>query len=228
MRFRSRRAQRRPPAMTHLEEDCQHVTLPQRLDFAAVSESSLANDVLVGDKNCLVELGNVKFMDSTGVGFLIRLQKRVRAAGRQLILIAPSVEVDRVFGLMHLREYFACAANTAAAKKLINTRAAEQDFIVAPMANPGMLSWRGEITAANSEQVWEETRAYLSALQEEQPQLMIDLREVRFLDSTGVGMMVRAKKLAQRQAVRLQFINPSAAALNVLKVSQLEEFLTGN
>ena len=228
LRSRSRRDKRQPPAMTHLEADWQHVTLPERLDYTAVNNTSLVNDVLIGERNCLVELGNVKFIDSTGIGLLIRMQKRVRAMGRQLVLVAPSPEAQRAFELMHLRDFFNWAASAKEARKVIELRAVERDFIVAPQISGDALAWRGEVTAANGEQVWEETRAYLTALRDERLQLEIDLREVRFIDSTGVGVMIRAKKLALRQGVRMRFTNPSPAARNVLRLAHLEEFLIGS
>jgi len=224
---RTRRAKGQLPAMTHLEADWQHVTLPERLDYTAVNNTSLVNDVLIGERNCLVELGNVKFIDSTGIGLLIRMQKRVRAMGRQLVLVAPSPEARRAFELMHLRDFFNWAASAKEARKVIELRAVERDFIVAPQISGDALAWRGEVTAANGEQVWEETRAYLTAFRDERLQLEIDLGEVRFIDSTGVGVMIRAKKLALRQGVRMKFTNPSPATRNVLRLSQLEEFLIG-
>ena len=48
---------------------------------------------------------------------------------------------------------------------------------------------------------------------------------VRFMDSTGLGLMVRAKKLAQREQVKLEFIHLQPAVENVIQLARLEEFL---
>ena len=56
---------------------------------------------------------------------------------------------------------------------------------------------------------------------------MIDLSAVRFIDSTGLGLMIRAKKLAQREGKRVVFTGLQPAVRNVLHLARLEEFLLG-
>lgn len=156
---------------------------------------------------------------------LIRLQKKVRATNRQLVLLAPSPAVRRALSLMRLQNFFAAAPDFAAAQQLIEARAREQSSAVAlpgaPASNP--LLWQGEITAANAKEVWRTTEAHLSSRQRKE--LVIDLSNVRFMDSTGVGVMVRAKKLAQREGVKLIFIHLQPAVENVIQLAQLQEFL---
>src|SRR5204863_2054590 len=83
------------------------ITMPERLDFETVHRDREALEQAVApDKACLVELGKVEFIDSTGVGLLIRLQKRARSLGQQLILVNPSENVQRALDLMRLKEFF--------------------------------------------------------------------------------------------------------------------------
>jgi anti-anti-sigma factor len=55
--------------------------------------------------------------------------------------------------------------------------------------------------------------------------LVIDLSGVRFMDSTGLGLMVRARKLARLEQVKLEFTHPQPAVQNVVHLARLEEFL---
>jgi len=56
----------------------------------------------------------------------------------------------------------------------------------------------------------------------------VDLSRVTFVDSTGIGLMLRFKKNLKRRGVELQFVNPTAAVRNVLRHTRLEEyFLSG-
>ena len=107
----------------------------------------------------------VEFIDSTGVGLLIRLQKKIHAAGRQLVLVAPSPVVQRALTLMHLEDFFASAPDLAAAQQLIQARAREQSTAVTSgtgtAGNP--VVWQGEITAANAEEVWSLTHSCLNS-----------------------------------------------------------------
>ena len=85
----------------------------------------------------------------------------------------------------------------------------------------------GEITAANAESVWDLTCRYLSAEVQDRVKT-IDLSQVRFIDSTGLGLMIRAKKqsLAREEVLRFTGLRPPVR--NVVRLSKLEEFLLGS
>ncbi|HWD91230.1 MAG TPA: WecB/TagA/CpsF family glycosyltransferase [Verrucomicrobiae bacterium] len=207
-------------------ENWQWLKVPERLDLAAVREEVLPLDEILADhRHCLLEMDNVKFIDSTGIGLLIRLQKKIRENGRQLILLAPSPMVRRALALMQLQNFFATAPDFASAQQLIVTRTREQNGAVrlrSPAAiNPVL--WQGEITAANAAEVWATTETHLASKQRRE--LIIDMSGVRFMDSTGLGVMVRAKKRAQLEGVKLEFTYPQPAVQNVIHLARLEEFL---
>ncbi len=210
------------------EQNWQWIKLPERLDLAAVRDDALLVDQILADgRHCLLEMDKVKFIDSTGVGLLIRLQKKVRATHRQLILLAPSAAVTRALGLMKLENFFATAPDIAAAQQIINARLREQSNAAVPASPPALnpLLWQGEVTAANAKEVWKTTEIQIAAKQ--RSELVIDLSGVRFMDSSGLGLMVRAKKLALNESVKLTFTNPQPAVENVVRLARLEEFLLG-
>ena len=67
------------------------VKLPARFDMEAVRDDALLVDQVLADgRHCLLDLSAVEFIDSTGIGLLIRLQKKIRSADRQLVLLAPA------------------------------------------------------------------------------------------------------------------------------------------
>jgi anti-anti-sigma factor len=55
----------------------------------------------------------------------------------------------------------------------------------------------------------------------------VDLAAVRFIDSTGLGLLVRLRKLCQKNKQTVHFTNLQPAIRNVLRIAQLEEFLLG-
>src|SRR5205823_6564263 len=70
-------------------------TLPERMDLSATREGVLPiQEILHDGRDCLLQMANVQFIDSTGVGQLIQLQKKLRAIDRQLVLVAvcPAVQ----------------------------------------------------------------------------------------------------------------------------------------
>ncbi len=240
---------RNDPPLAQIESlSWQLLRVPKRLDLAAVNSDSIFTAQLATEpRHCLLEMAGVKFIDSTGVGALIHLQKRLHADGRQLVLVAPSPFVQRALILMRLQDFFASAPDLGAAQRLIQARASEQlvaaTSATGTAANP--LLWHGEITAANAEKVWQRIRAHLlstpspleeragerrqnpSSLNAPCQELIIDLSAVRFIDSTGLALMIRTKKMAQRNGANVLFTHPQPAVRNVLHLARLEQFLLG-
>lgn len=202
---------------------------PARLDHAAICQDSQFVDAIVADgRDCLLQTDRVDFVDSTGVGMLIRLQKKLRASGRYLVLLAPSKAVKRALRLMQLQDFFDSADDLSSAEVLLETRRLE--ISITPSSASivaGPFLWQGEITAANADQVWTRTVDHLSALSDSTV-WTIDLSRVRFIDSSGLGLMVRARKLAHQRQRSLAFTGLQPPVRNVLRIAQLEEYLLRN
>ncbi len=211
-------------------ETWQWVRVPERLDLAAIrNDVLLVDQVLADGRHCLLQLDKVEFVDSTGVGLLIRLHKKIRSTGRQLILLDPSPAVKRALSLMHLQDFFAAATDFDAARELIATRDQEEAEAVRSVTDSaGPLVWQGEITAINANDVWNLTEKRIAATSPPAGIVAIDLSNVRFIDSTGLGVMIRARKLAQLRGVKLQFIGAQSTVRNVLRLAQVEAFLLGD
>jgi N-acetylglucosaminyldiphosphoundecaprenol N-acetyl-beta-D-mannosaminyltransferase len=227
------RLRRRPPPITDRVRAVRHsaeIQCPEWLDAEAVRQDAKRWDELLSqDGHCLLDLSNVRFIDSTGVGLLIRFRKRAGRDNRQVILIAPSWTVTRVLNAMRLWPFFLTAPDASAARAML-----ERFSIAEPAAlRPGdsglgeVLAWNGEVTAGNANAVWRLTEAYIRSRGLEHLDLTIELSGVRFIDSTGLGLMVRSKKEAASQGVRLRFAGINGNVRNVMRISRLEEYLLG-
>lgn len=209
------------------QSDYRVIVCPPRLDAIAAEADALGTaDILSGHRHYFVDMSGVTSIDSTGIGYLIRFQKRLRSAERELVLFAPSAPVTRALKLMRIAEFFFCAPDLASAQYLVQVRARERSAAVTlrTPAAVAPLVWHGEITAANAREVWENTRAYLEAPRRD-GELPLDLSGVRFIDSSGLGLMIRAKKLAQQKGAKLVFTGIQPAVKNVIQIAHLQEFL---
>jgi anti-anti-sigma factor len=83
---------------------------------------------------------------------------------------------------------------------------------------------RGEITAANVERVWELAQPGLSSPRQA---IVMNLSGVRYIDSSGLGLLLRAKKLAQSRESTLALVGLQPAVQNVLRLARLEGYLLG-
>jgi N-acetylglucosaminyldiphosphoundecaprenol N-acetyl-beta-D-mannosaminyltransferase len=220
------------------------IVCPERLDAATVrnlptpgcpsanaSESTsggFSGELSALDRHlCLLSLAGTKFIDSTGIGFLIRWRKQVLQAGGQLVLLAPSQAVVRALALLHLQDLFPVAPTREAAREIAETLTRDETSVVDhPPEIDGTVTWRGELTAANAETVWLQTVDYLASLDFTHA-WTIDLRDVRFIDSSGLGIIIRLKKLARQRGVGLNLTGFQEPVLNALRLAKLEKFLLG-
>jgi N-acetylglucosaminyldiphosphoundecaprenol N-acetyl-beta-D-mannosaminyltransferase len=201
------------------------IRAPESLDRQSVeSNTATWQGITDGHRHCLLELAGVKFIDSTGAALLLRLQRQMRASRRHLILLAPSAPVRRAFALMRLEDFFEISPDAIEARGMIEARERELSAQVINGARKP-LAWQGEITAVNAEEVWRQTRAEINAMSSWRKQWTIDLSRVRFIDSSGIGVMVRAKKYAPRRGAKIRFADAAPPVRNVLRLSNLETFL---
>jgi N-acetylglucosaminyldiphosphoundecaprenol N-acetyl-beta-D-mannosaminyltransferase len=203
------------------------IRMPTRLDGEAVQNGSqLWKYALDGCNACIIDLANVEFLDSTGVGLLIRLQKRARVEQKKLVLLNASRSVRRALELMRLFDFFNHAPDLAAAlKKTSENREANPVLVrTGPTETLPVLLWQGEVTASNADQVWERTRHHLSSAHSG-AELTVDLMHVPFIDSTGLAVMIRARKFARQNAFHLNFTGVQPPVQNVLRVARMEDFI---
>ncbi len=207
------------------------IALPQRLDFEAVHETRFHLETsLSADQPTVLDLQHVDFIDSTGIGLLIRLQKRARALGQPLLLAGLSTGIRRSLELMRLEAFFVTIPDLSAAENYLRETGqyAAVQLKSLPTSPLPALVWHGELTAGNAHEFWVSTMDHLAARSLVQKTLNIDLSKLRFIDSTGLSIMIRARKYATRQGIQLYFTGVQPDVLSVIRLSQLEEYLLSN
>src|SRR4030095_9289256 len=141
----------------------------------------------------LLDLRGVQFIDSTGVGLLVRLQAQLRRAGHHLILVAPSVQVLRALRLLRLEEYFETAADAIEARLIISRRDQEQSPLVVVIRATRPLALPCGFIACNAQRSWSVTEKRLNRFCVQRLKISIDLSDARFVASTGPGINFRTK-----------------------------------
>ena len=86
-----------------------------------------------------------------------------------------------------------------------------------------VLTVRGEVDISTTPRVHAQL---ITLLSESQPQLIVDLEGVRFLDSSGLGALVAALKLARSRSGELRLVCEGQRSVRkVLEVTGLERVL---
>jgi N-acetylglucosaminyldiphosphoundecaprenol N-acetyl-beta-D-mannosaminyltransferase len=229
--FRSRKKHSTPvpaPQPPTAQRDWHVISFPERVDFEAVHQHKTSWEQLL-DKHSFVlaDLSSVEFIDSTGVGLLIRLQKRARAAEKHLLLLRPSLSVSRALAMMRLQDFFTIAPSIETAQEWLEQQRANTSVQVRniPSSSFPCIMWKGELTAANAEEVWEATSTHMAARALVQKNLSIDMSELRFIDSTGLSVMIKTKKFAARHGLAVSFTGVQPNVQNVVRLARLQDYL---
>ncbi len=92
----------------HLDNDTVVVDLQGEVDaFTAPKlKQEIINQIERGVKRIAINLADVKYLDSTGLGVLIGGLKRAREKSGQLVLICPNVRIMRIFDITGLAKIF--------------------------------------------------------------------------------------------------------------------------
>ena len=209
----------------------QIVDLP--VDFSASAVRALRSTwdhLLQGRKPAVLNGSAVTHADSTGVAMLLRLETDLRQNGLPLVIAAPSLAMKRALKLMNLDGWLTCVTTIEEALRISAHRREEESTCDVPQITDEScaLRWTGEVTASNVQEVWAATEVALaSAEQHGNAAVDIDLSTLRFVDSSGVGLMVRAKKIGTARGLAVRFTRPTDVARSVIRTLRMENFLFG-
>ena len=88
-----------------LEKEWQSIEMPEVLDSTTVVKNA-AVWARATSRNSVIDLGDVRFIDSTGAGLLLWLRRKFTEAGRRLVLLTPSPAVSRALRHLRVGEFF--------------------------------------------------------------------------------------------------------------------------
>jgi len=219
----NQRSMRTP--VVRADDRWQKVQIGPCLDRGSIERDAAGwQELAVSERHCLLDLEAVEAVDSTGLAALVRLQKQLRRAHRNVVLLSPSASVRRALRTMRLGHFFEIATDAPAARAAVaRWRRERRGFKRGAAA--GALAWLGEVTTENAEQIWQRTWAAINSAHFHGKSWIIDLAAVRFMDTSGLKLLLRAAEAARRCGVRLRFNGPSAAVRHVLRLANLEHLL---
>lgn len=102
------------------------VTLTGELDAhtAGRLRTLMAEQLLAGPGNLVLDLSGLEFVDSAGLAALIAADKGTRRAGMHLVLAAPGPSVRKVLSLTGIDAVLSTAPSVEAALRLVGPDAA--------------------------------------------------------------------------------------------------------
>lgn len=198
------------------------VEVPQRLDGVMAPQFSASWLKILEERPVILDFTRTTFIDSTGIGLLVRLRKRAREVEQVLLLAGLSKPLMSALQLMKLESFFDTEPTVESARSKCGGAPSSPSVLAS--ADSEVIRWRGEVTSATIPQLSELAQNRLDVLNPG-TEVTVDIKDVPFIDSSGVGLMVRLKKRAWQRGVAVIYTNPSPAVSNVLRLTRLEEFL---
>jgi exopolysaccharide biosynthesis WecB/TagA/CpsF family protein/anti-anti-sigma factor len=177
------------------------IRLPEVLDAGAVEcgRESLENDVQAASEPVL-DFKNVKFIDSSGLGFIVGLWRRARADNKKLNLIEIQPSTRRFFDLSRTLDVFKdrIFENLEGAVAHIAKEAKKLPFYYLEFHRRRDVRLRlyGTLDAAQMKNL--DFDAVLTAIGDRD--CLLDLKNLDFVDSSGIVFFLKIQKHVQKAA----------------------------
>ncbi len=199
------------------------VLMPERLDASAVQEDGNRWEGEIRDATVVVDLSATTFLDSTGMGLLMRLQRLAREREVPFALARLTPKVSRNLASMKLTGFFPLG-DTIENAIAVALRSHRRSLGLRETPTGIALQMQGNITATNAEQSFSHCAELLKGIHLDEA-AELDLSGVTFVDKSGLAVLVRLRRLAQRLGIHLRVTNPTPAVSTTLRVSKLAEYL---
>lgn len=207
-----------------LRRDFRLVTWTGRADAAAVQAARLASPLPAdGVATVFVDCAGVTFMDSTGLGLLLRAYRACKQSGGDFALINPGPAVAHLLAAMRLDRLILSHATITQAR----TSAGLLRRGGGGAAEPGdlLLRLEGDVTASRTGSLARWLDGEWEARTDAR-RLVLDLGAVKFIDSSGLGLLLRARKLALARAGGSLVLRETPANVrNVILLARLDSLL---
>ena len=173
-----------------------------------------------GDK-VVLDLGNVNFMDSSGLGAIVALRRRLSRSEGDLRLANITPQVRTVFELTRLHQAFEiydtveeAAASFVRMEKTLELRGRrEGGILIITFAKEGVLE-AGNVM---------DFREAVMGLLKEGDKVVLDLGNVNFMDSSGLGAIVALGKSLAEGGGELKLANITPQVRTVFELTRLHQ-----
>ena len=199
-----------------------------RADAAAVESGALPEPApQTGRVHVVADLSGVTFIDSAGLGLLLKAFKRCKEAGGGLVIVRPSEVVRELLAVSKLDRLLPRAESAEEANRLIYLDRVETRTSAEHDRRNHRVIFRclGELNAANSD----DFREMVQAKWEQEAAatiLEIDFSRVDFIDSSGLGCLIRARRLVEtREGAALKLTGVNDNLRNVITLAHLDGVL---
>lgn len=186
------------------------------------------------EKKIVLDFSELKYLDSTGVGILVMCSGKVKQAGGELSVVGAQGIVEQTLKMTRVDQIVTLYGSVEAAAENLTTgpplgqpaRSSESrggDFVrmhaeTRRIGGVVLVTCRGRIvTGPQSESLREQIKSFLP----ESRDIVLHLGEVTFIDSSGLGMLVRLLASARAAGGDIKLCNVPREIHHTLKITNL-------
>jgi anti-anti-sigma factor len=171
-----------------------------------------------------LDASGVTFSDSSGLGRLALLVRSCRAAGQLLVLVKPSATFKTSICAAQMDSLFPMVESEQEAMKVVADHGAAD--VVKKEAGDGVLwvSFSRSLDAIYHDEMMSILESSISN-SEDSHSLVVDLKEVGFIDSRAVGGLIRAWKMMTSRGGGMFLSGASPAVSEIISLLRLDKIL---
>ncbi|MGE5478088.1 MAG: anti-sigma factor antagonist [Bacteroidales bacterium] len=177
-------------------------------------------------RTIVLDLSGLDYVDSFGIGLFLVALDEVKKAGNRLLIRNPQGAVKRIFTLANLDTLLEIEGTAAPAATPLHRPAGPASHsglrvgTVHTAPNGEMeIPLSGRFTF-NDHEEFEKVLASVDACKGRV--LALDLRELDFMDSAGLSMMLIARDEAERKGIRLVLHSPGGRVAQLLRLAAVD------
>jgi len=202
------------------------VALRGELDLVTVSKIAEVIDGLQpqadGVRHIVLDLRGLTFIDLVGLRELLRQNEYARTNRHNLAMVRGTDAIQHVLQLTDVEEQLVLVDDPDDLVPPPSPAAASFDITLTRAPGRATLTLVGELDLATTPRL----NKYLSTLaQTHQGLIVIDLRQLTFLDSTGIAALVGADSYARRFGWSLAIVTGTPQVQRILEICGLADVL---
>ncbi|MGE9292275.1 MAG: anti-sigma factor antagonist, partial [Puniceicoccales bacterium] len=174
------------------------------------------------DAPLLLDCSEVEFIDSAGLGVLAGLTRKARSSGHPFALLRPSDAVSNALKAVRMDTLLVSVDTTEAFEQMLATSAPPS--AVLSNGNGFKLKPSGALEGATLDDLKQKLESFMREHPDAR-RLILDMGEVSFLDSRGVGVLLSARRSLCQRGGDLILSNLQPEVSELLKLLKLDTVL---
>ncbi|WP_051261366.1 WecB/TagA/CpsF family glycosyltransferase [Desulfovibrio inopinatus] len=201
------------------------VALSGRLDAIGITRmQEECLPFLQNERPFLLDMSRVSFLDSSGLGALVALEKQARSHNDVLRLVAPSSVVLQTFRLARLKDYFTIyeSVDELPPSTFPKRLGGMKKYVIDNETLTIHLEGRFDASVADS------IKTELLTLSESSSQiqhLVLNMAKTSFIDSAGISVLIALHRILHQNGGQLEFEQLSSAVQQTFTLVKIDRYL---